>query len=60
MAVVIDTHILIWYIAEPQELSAAALTAMESATAANEPIYPPFRSSNSAILPNVTEFLRSS
>jgi PIN domain nuclease of toxin-antitoxin system len=39
MAVVIDTHILIWYIAEPQELSAAALTAMESATAANEPIY---------------------
>jgi PIN domain nuclease of toxin-antitoxin system len=39
MAIVIDTHIIIWYIAEPEELSAAALTAMESATAAGEPIY---------------------
>jgi PIN domain nuclease of toxin-antitoxin system len=39
MPIVIDTHIIIWYIAEPGELSAAALAAMESATAAGEPIY---------------------
>jgi PIN domain nuclease of toxin-antitoxin system len=39
MAVLIDTHIIIWYITEPRELSANALAAMEAATTTGEPIY---------------------
>ncbi len=38
MAVVIDTHIIIWYMAEPEKLSAVALAAMEQASSSGQPI----------------------
>jgi predicted nucleic acid-binding protein len=38
-AVVADTQILIWYVIDPDRLSADAVAALEDATAAEQPIY---------------------
>jgi PIN domain nuclease of toxin-antitoxin system len=38
-AVVADTQILIWYVIDPDRLSADAVAALEDATAADQPIY---------------------
>ena len=38
-AVVADTQVLIWYVIDPDRLTADAVTALEGATAAEEPIY---------------------
>lgn len=38
-AVVADTQVLIGYVLDPERLSAAAVTALEGATEADEPIY---------------------
>ena len=38
-AVVADTQILIWYVIDPDRLTAPAVRALEDATAAEEPIY---------------------
>src|SRR5205085_12513467 len=38
-AVVADTQILIWYVIDPDRLSADAIAALEDATAADQPIY---------------------
>ena len=38
-AVVADTQILIWYVIDPDRLSADAVAALEDATAAGQPIY---------------------
>jgi PIN domain nuclease of toxin-antitoxin system len=37
-AVVADTQVLIWYVLDPERLSATAVAALEAATAAEEPI----------------------
>lgn len=39
MAVAIDTHIIIWYITEPERLSDAAVAAIEQANSSGELIY---------------------
>jgi PIN domain nuclease of toxin-antitoxin system len=39
--IVVDTHTIVWYLAADRRLSAAALRALESASAAGEPIYVP-------------------
>jgi PIN domain nuclease of toxin-antitoxin system len=39
MAIVADTHAIIWYLVEPERLSQVALDALEGAIAAGEPIY---------------------
>jgi PIN domain nuclease of toxin-antitoxin system len=39
MAVVIDTHIIVWYLIEPNRLSEAALAALEQAIETGELIY---------------------
>jgi PIN domain nuclease of toxin-antitoxin system len=38
-SVVADTQILIWYVIDPDRLTADAIAALEDATAAEEPIY---------------------
>jgi PIN domain nuclease of toxin-antitoxin system len=38
-AVVADTQVLIWYVIDPDRLTADAVTALEDATSAEEPIY---------------------
>lgn len=38
-SVVADTQILIWYVIDPDRLTADAVAALEDATAAEEPIY---------------------
>ena len=38
-AVVADTQILIWYVIDPDRLTADAVAALEDATSAEEPIY---------------------
>jgi PIN domain nuclease of toxin-antitoxin system len=38
-AVVVDTHALVWYLAEPQRLSQRASDALDQASATGEPIY---------------------
>jgi len=38
-AVVADTQILIWYVIDPDRLAPDAVTALEGATSAEEPIY---------------------
>ena len=38
-AIVVDTHALVWYLAEPQRLSQAASDALDQASATGEPIY---------------------
>ena len=39
MAIVADTHAIIWYLVEPERLSQIALDALEGAIAAGEPVY---------------------
>ena len=39
MAIVADTHTVIWYLVEPERLSQIALDALEGAIAAGEPVY---------------------
>ncbi len=39
MAVVADTHALVWYLVEPERLSQVALDALEGSIAAGEPVY---------------------
>jgi PIN domain nuclease of toxin-antitoxin system len=39
MAIVADTHAIIWYLVEPERLSQVALDALERAIAAGEPVY---------------------
>lgn len=39
MAVAIDTHIIVWYLIEPNRLSEDALAALEQAVEAGELIY---------------------
>jgi PIN domain nuclease of toxin-antitoxin system len=39
MAVVIDTHIIVWYLIEPEHLSGAALTAIEQTIDISESAY---------------------
>jgi PIN domain nuclease of toxin-antitoxin system len=39
MAIVADTHAIIWYLVEPERLSQAALDALEGAITAGEPVY---------------------
>ena len=39
MAVVADTHALVWYLVEPERLSQVALDALEESIAAGEPVY---------------------
>ena len=39
MAIVVDTHAIIWYLVEPDRLSQVALNALEGAISAGEPIY---------------------
>jgi PIN domain nuclease of toxin-antitoxin system len=39
MAIVADTHAVIWYLVEPERLSQVALDALEGAIAAGEPVY---------------------
>lgn len=38
VALVADTQILIWYVIEPSRLSSTAITALEAATSADQPI----------------------
>lgn len=40
-SVVIDTHVAIWYVADPSKISSKALKAMDDATQAGLPIYVP-------------------
>jgi PIN domain nuclease of toxin-antitoxin system len=39
MAIVADTHAIIWYLVEPERLSQVALDALEGSIAAGEPVY---------------------
>jgi PIN domain nuclease of toxin-antitoxin system len=39
MAIVADTHAVIWYLVEPERLSPVALDALEGAIASGEPVY---------------------
>ncbi len=39
MAIVADTHAIIWYLVEPERLSQIALNALEGSIAAGEPVY---------------------
>jgi PIN domain nuclease of toxin-antitoxin system len=39
MAIVADTHAIIWYLVEPERLSQVALDALERAIAAGSPVY---------------------
>jgi PIN domain nuclease of toxin-antitoxin system len=39
MAIVADTHAIIWYLVEPERLSQVALDALEGAIAAGSPVY---------------------
>jgi PIN domain nuclease of toxin-antitoxin system len=39
MAIVADTHAIIWYLVEPDRLSQIALEAMDRTIAAGEPVY---------------------
>jgi PIN domain nuclease of toxin-antitoxin system len=39
MAIVADTHAIIWYLVEPERLSQIALDALEGAIAAGSPVY---------------------
>jgi PIN domain nuclease of toxin-antitoxin system len=39
MAIVADTHAIIWYLVEPERLSQVALDALDGAIAAGEPVY---------------------
>jgi PIN domain nuclease of toxin-antitoxin system len=39
MAIVADTHAIVWYLVEPERLSQVALDALEGSIAAGEPIY---------------------
>ena len=39
MAIVADTHAIIWYLVEPERLSQGALDALEGAIAAGSPVY---------------------
>lgn len=39
MAIVADTHAIIWYLVEPERLSQVALDALEGSIAAGDPIY---------------------
>lgn len=39
MAIVADTHAIIWYLVEPERLSQVALDALEGAIAAGDPVY---------------------
>ncbi len=39
MAIVADTHAIIWYLVEPERLSQVALDALEGAIEAGEPVY---------------------
>lgn len=38
-AVVADTHAILWYLFDPSRLLPAAVTALDDATAAGDPIY---------------------
>ena len=39
MAIVVDTHAIIWYLVEPDRLSQLALDALEGSITAGEPVY---------------------
>ena len=39
MAIVADTHAIVWYLVEPERLSQVALDALEGSSAAGEPVY---------------------
>jgi PIN domain nuclease of toxin-antitoxin system len=39
MAIVADTHAIIWYLVEPERLSQVALDAIEGTIAAGDPVY---------------------
>jgi PIN domain nuclease of toxin-antitoxin system len=39
MAAVVDTHAIIWYLTNDPRLSRAAMTAMDAATAAGDPLH---------------------
>jgi PIN domain nuclease of toxin-antitoxin system len=39
MAIVADTHTIIWYVFEPERLSQVALDALEGAIAVGDPVY---------------------
>ena len=39
MAIVADTHAIVWYLVEPERLSQVALDALEESIAAGEPVY---------------------
>jgi PIN domain nuclease of toxin-antitoxin system len=39
MAIVADTHTIIWYVVEPERLSQVALDALEGAIAVGDPVY---------------------
>jgi PIN domain nuclease of toxin-antitoxin system len=39
MAIVADTHAIIWYLVEPERLSQVALDALEGSIAAGDPVY---------------------
>jgi PIN domain nuclease of toxin-antitoxin system len=39
MAIVADTHAILWYLVEPERLSQVALDALEGAIAAGSPVY---------------------
>jgi PIN domain nuclease of toxin-antitoxin system len=39
MAIVADTHAIVWYLVEPERLSQVALDALEGSIAAGDPIY---------------------
>ncbi|MGL5834365.1 MAG: type II toxin-antitoxin system VapC family toxin [Waterburya sp.] len=39
MAIIADTHAIIWYLVEPERLSQVALDALEGSITAGEPVY---------------------
>jgi PIN domain nuclease of toxin-antitoxin system len=39
MAIVADTHTIVWYVVEPERLSQVALDALEGAIAVGDPVY---------------------
>lgn len=39
MAIVADTHAIVWYLVEPERLSQVALDALEGSIAAGSPVY---------------------
>lgn len=38
-AIVVDTHAIVWYLSEPERLSATALAAFDQAARSGVPIY---------------------